>query len=284
MIGRAGCGGHNVRVDPADFYTGIVAELYGPLKLFRESADEYATFIESSGEPALELGCGDGEPLLELRGRGLDVEGIDSSADMLDRLRRSAADRGLDVTVHRQKMQELNLPGRYRSIFLAGATFNLLPDDATALRALRAIRAHLAGGGSARVPLFIPGPTPVDQLGRAREAAGPGGAVLRVSVQAEELDEITRTRRTTLRYERVAPVDCAMENTATGDTATGESAPVESTVVERVWTLHWYTTGGFRELAAEAGLVAASIRDDDGAPAGADATSFTVILQASDDV
>jgi ubiquinone/menaquinone biosynthesis C-methylase UbiE len=72
-------------VDPADFYTGIVAELYGPLKSFSQDCEPYAAFIEQAGTPALELGCGDGDPLLQLRQRGLEVEGVDSSADMLER-------------------------------------------------------------------------------------------------------------------------------------------------------------------------------------------------------
>lgn len=61
---------------PADFYTGVVAELYEPLKSESPDPAEYGQFIEQYGEPALELGCGDGEPLLDLRKRGFDVERI----------------------------------------------------------------------------------------------------------------------------------------------------------------------------------------------------------------
>lgn len=61
-------------MDAADFYTGIVAELYGP---------PYAAFIRQAGMPALEPGCGDGDPLLELCRRGLDVDGVESSTDLL---------------------------------------------------------------------------------------------------------------------------------------------------------------------------------------------------------
>lgn len=35
--------------------------------------------------PAQELGCGDGDPLHELRRRSLEVDGVDSSADVLER-------------------------------------------------------------------------------------------------------------------------------------------------------------------------------------------------------
>jgi hypothetical protein len=57
-------------IDPAQFYTGIVAELYTPLRSATPDPDIYARFIGVVGEPALELGCGDGDPMIELRRRG----------------------------------------------------------------------------------------------------------------------------------------------------------------------------------------------------------------------
>ncbi|MFC9291001.1 class I SAM-dependent methyltransferase [Streptomyces sp. NPDC057052] len=241
-------------MDPADFYTGIVAELYGPLKSFPQGPEPYAAFIRQAGMPALELGCGDGEPLLELRRRGLDVDGVDSSADMLERLRRRADEQGIRATVFHQRMEALNLPRRYRAIFLAGPTFTLLPDDATALAALRGIRAHLAEDGTALVPLFTPAPTPAEQIGRVRTAAAPDGAQLRVSVVAEQRDETARTQTTLLRYERHHGSD--------------------STVEERPWITHWYTRDQFEERATTAGLTATAVTDPDGKPAPADATGL----------
>ncbi|WP_217241269.1 class I SAM-dependent methyltransferase [Streptomyces sp. AC555_RSS877] len=241
-------------MDPADFYTGIVAALYGPLKSFSQDPEPYAAFIQQAGMPALELGCGDGEPLLELRRRGLDVDGVDSSADMLERLRRRAAEQDIPATVFHQRMEALNLPRRYRAIFLAGPTFTLLPDDATALAALRAIRAHLAEGGTALVPLFTPEPTPAEQIGRVRTAAAPDGAELRVSVLAEQRDKTARTQTALLRYER--------------------HHESESTIEDRPWTMHWYTRDQFVRLATTAGLAVTAVTDPDGKPAPADATGL----------
>ncbi len=241
-------------MDPADFYTGIVAELYGPLKSFSHDPEPYAAFIQQAGMPALELGCGDGEPLLELRRRGLDVDGVDSSADMLERLRRRADEQDIRATVFHQRMEALNLPRRYRAIFLAGPTFTLLPDDATALAALRAIRAHLAEGGTALVPLFTPEPTPAEQIGRVRTAVAPDGAELRLSVIAEQRDETARTQTTLLRYER--------------------HHDSESTIEDRPWTMHWYTRDQFERLATTAGLAVTAVTDPDGKPAPADATGL----------
>jgi SAM-dependent methyltransferase len=248
-------------MDPADFYTGVVAEAYAPLKSFSQDPEPYAAFIQEAGGPALELGCGDGDPLLALRRRGLDVEGVDSSADMLARCRRRADEEGIGVTLHHQRMEALDLPRRFQAIFLAGPTFNLLPDDATAEAALRGIRGHLADGGSALVPLHVPSRTPADRIGQVRTATADDGAELRFSLVSEERDEDTRTQRALLRYERRG---------ADGDT-----------VVERPWLLHWYTLAGFQELAAAAGLVTVSVSGADGGAAREDATAMTFRLQAA---
>lgn len=247
-------------MEPASFYTGIVAELYAPLKSASQDPDSYASFIEASGQPALELGCGNGDPLLELRRRGLDVDGVDSSADMLAICRRRAADDGLDVTVHQQAMESLDLPRRYRSIFLAGPTFNLLPDDTTARRALERIRIHLDEGGSALVPLFVPTSTAEDALGQPRSATEPDGSTISVTAIAEERDDKARTQRTTLRYERVTAG--------------------RRTTVDRPWVLHWHTQEGFRRLASSVGLATVAVLDAAGRPASDDANVFVFWLQS----
>ena len=246
-------------MQPADFYTGLVADLYAPLKSVRTDPAPYAALVRRYGEPALELGCGDGEPLLDLRRQGLDVEGVDSSADMLARCRTAARAAGLDVVLHHQRMEALDLPGRYRTVFLAGPTFTLLPDDDSAAAALRAIRRHLTGDGVAVVPLFLPRPTDHAELGRIREARADDGALLRFSVRSEERDEPGRTQRSHLRYERLAGA--------------------EHTVLDRVWTLHWHDREGFRALAAGAGLATEAVVTPSGRPAPADADVFTFLLR-----
>lgn len=172
----------NASQDPWNFYTGIVAELYEPLKSTNQAWEPYAQFIAQSGEPALGLGSGDGEPILDLRRNGFDVDGVDSSPDMLARCADKAKQEGIDVTLFQQRMENLDLPRRYRSIFLAGPTFTLLPNDETALRALKSIGHHLTEDGSAMVPLFIPSPTPEQQIGTVQEAIVEDGAVLRFSM------------------------------------------------------------------------------------------------------
>jgi hypothetical protein len=46
----------------------------------------------------LQLGCGDGDPLLALQADGLDVHGLDWLADVLAKLLRTAAERSIEGT------------------------------------------------------------------------------------------------------------------------------------------------------------------------------------------
>lgn len=247
-------------MDPAQFYTGLVAQLYGALRSSTPDTSVYRDFIAASGEPALELGCGDGDPLLPLRAAGLDVDGVDSSADMLQRLRAFAAEQGLTVSVFEQRMQDLDLPRRYRSIFLAGPTFTVLPDDAAAVACLQAIRRHLTPDGQALIPLWIPPRTPEDQFGILREQPDPhGDGTIAIAVMGERYDDEGRIRVSRLRYE-------------------WRRAGGEVEALEREWLIHWYTPTGFAGLAETAGLRVIDVRDDDGREPADDAEDFTVRL------
>jgi SAM-dependent methyltransferase len=247
--------------DPAQFYTGLVAEAYALLRSFAPDVDLCERVIRELGEPALELGCGDGDPLIELRRRGVDVEGLDSSGDMVERCRRRAGVEGVDVVVHQADMTAMSLGRRFQTIFLAGPTMNLLPDDATTTAALAAIYSHLEPGGRAFIPLFEPAPVADIADLEPKEHVGADGTRLRATVTKVERDETARVQTTTLRYERA------------------HSSVDEIETVERPWLLHWHTQDGFRALAERAGLVAESITDYHGEPATPEATYIHVTLR-----
>ncbi|GEP39674.1 hypothetical protein NPS01_33370 [Nocardioides psychrotolerans] len=246
-------------MDPADFYSGIVVDAYARLKSSTFDPEPYVRFVQRHGEPALEIGCGDGEPLLDLCAAGLDVDGVDSSADMVARCREKAAERGLTTGVFHQRAESLDLERRYASIYFAGPTFNLLPDDDTASRALHAIRDHLTEDGAALVPLWVPAPTPPDDFDVTLSASEDPDVELRYTSLSEVVDPQRRTRVTTARYERVTP------------------AGVE--VADREWLIHWHTPSGFHALCASAGLrVVSLVNDETGSPAPEASTTFTATV------
>ncbi|HET7385843.1 MAG TPA: class I SAM-dependent methyltransferase [Nocardioidaceae bacterium] len=215
------------------FYTGLVADLYGPLKSTSFHADPYHDLIRRFGEPALELGCGDGDPLLDLRGRGLDVDGIDSSPDMIERLHRRASERGMAVNAWVDLMETLRAPRSYQTVFLAGPTFNLLPDDHAMSQALSRIAEVLSPDGSAVIPLFVPESVGSEDIGApTRESTSMGW--IQCQVVSAVRNEHARTQTLTLRYER------------------NEGARTQ--ILERDWVIHWISFEGFTAIARQAGL------------------------------
>lgn len=246
-------------VAPANFYTGLVAELYSSLRSVDPDPDPYARFIARTGGPALELGCGDGDPLLELRRRGLDVEGLDSSPDMLERCRARALDRGLDVVLHESSIETMQLGRRYRSMYLAGPTFNLITDDETAQRALARIRLHLEPTGAALIPLFVPDAVRPDQLGHSTEHRTETGTVHRCTTVSARRDDVERVQSVLLRYERVDGDDVS--------------------ILDREWALHWYTQAGFRTLLGAAGLQVRAVLGTDASPADSGAAQVVFIVE-----
>lgn len=251
---------HAVLMDAADFYSGIVVDAYARLKSNSFDADRYRNFVVSHGEPALELGCGDGQPLLDLCAEGLEVEGVDSSADMLDRCRENALRRGLRVGLHQQRVEDLHLERRYASIYFAGPTFTLLPDDRTVQRALKAIWKHLADGGRALIPLWVPSPTPEEELGVCRSDDDGLGVEVRYTPLGEKTDPVLRTRVTSSRYERVTATD--------------------HQVADREWIIHWQTPSSFRRACAESGLDVVELVDDaTGSVVTDDSTEFTATVR-----
>ncbi|HEX7035645.1 MAG TPA: class I SAM-dependent methyltransferase [Pseudomonadales bacterium] len=248
--------------DPSLFYTGLVAELYDPLVSERARARDYLPFLERSGTPALELGCGTGRPLLELAALGYDVDGLDASPDMLARCREAAREQGLEVNLYHARMQDFALPRRYRSIFLAGASFTLLTSDAEARRALGCMRAHLLPGGSVLIPLETVDAAAVRaELGRFRETGGAGGTRLRCAVVAVDCSADGRDVARRLRYERRWP-DGRVE------------------VLERVWRTRSWPQAAFARLLDESGFESIRMRSRDGGPAASDAPVFVALARA----
>jgi len=238
-------------VDPAQFYTGLIAELYEPLVGERARADDYVGFLERTGTPALELACGGGEPLLDLLERGFEVEGLDSSDDMLALCRTKAAQRGLSPVLHRGSMQAFDTGRRYRSIFLAGASFTLLTTDDDALGALRCMYAHLEPGGRALVPLEAANLAVIEAIvGQFRETQSPAGDLLRVGFCGVSTHDGGRNIHQRLRYERHPA---------------GGGAPE---IVERTWERRIFDREQFQALVAKTPFGAARLVDRAGSGPG----------------
>lgn len=134
---------------PEHDYGGPLAVAYDaslpPGTVFGDD-EVYLRTIRRAGGPALELGTGNGRFLLPALREGLQVEGLERSADMLTRCRAHLVAAGLDTPLHHATMAPLALGREYAAIVCPASSFTLIIDGA--VDALASWRAHLAPGGA----------------------------------------------------------------------------------------------------------------------------------------
>jgi SAM-dependent methyltransferase len=127
------------------WHYGVIARWWAEFNTSGPEIDYFRRFVEA-GQPALDVACGTGRLLLPYFRDGLDVDGCDISPDMLAHCREVAEREGLDPNLYAQAMHELDLPRRYRTIYVCGG-FGLGSTREQDVEALRRFHDHLEPGG-----------------------------------------------------------------------------------------------------------------------------------------
>ncbi len=134
--------------DGGTWHHGLIARWWAEFN--HGEPDELAYYeaaIRRYGEPALDLGCGTGRILLPLVAAGLDVDGVDVSADMIAHARTGAELADASPGLFVQAGHELDLPRRYRTIYVCGV-FGIGGRRDLDLETLHRAYAHLEPGGA----------------------------------------------------------------------------------------------------------------------------------------
>jgi len=152
-----------------DHYDAIasIAEFYDATLVYQERKDVefYVTEARASGGPVLELGCGTGRVLLPTARAGIEITGLDSSANMLARCRAKAdaepeeVRRG--VTLVRGDLAAFELGRQFALITIPFRPFQHLLTVEQQLGCLRASRRHLAARGRLIFDVFQVEPTSI---------------------------------------------------------------------------------------------------------------------------
>jgi SAM-dependent methyltransferase len=130
-------------------YASLAAQFYdlyqseappGALEFYREQA------LRADG-PILEPMCGSGRYLLPLLAEGLDIEGSDRSAWMLEACSRRASALKLTPKLHEQSIEDLSPERRCALVFIPSGSFCLLTRAEHVRRALERVYAALLPGG-----------------------------------------------------------------------------------------------------------------------------------------
>lgn len=144
-------------LDNSKHYNQLIADWYD-LLLKDETFDIqfYKKIVTNSQKPILELACGTGRLLIEYLEQGIDIDGLDSSKPMLEKCKNKAHKSGLKTTLYYQKIEDMKLKRKYKTMFAAGGSFQLLDTFEKAMQALKKIYNHLQPRGLLVLDLFIP--------------------------------------------------------------------------------------------------------------------------------
>ena len=144
------------------YWFDAVAEFLGPAYLrnaFTKGTEQEVEFLVDAlaleaGMRVLDVGCGPGRHALALARRGVDVVGIDHSAEFVRLAREAAAGEGLSAAFEELDVRELHRPGEFdATICLCQGGFGLLGGrDETAV--FERIAATVRVGGRLAVSAF----------------------------------------------------------------------------------------------------------------------------------
>ena len=142
---------------PETWHHGLVATWWAEFNDdFRPHEIPYfRRHVERDGQPALDVACGTGRLLLPYLRAGLDVDGCDISADMVQHCRAKAAGEGLSPVLFVQGMHEIDPPRTYRTVFVCGA-FGLGSTRAQDVEALSRLHDALQPGGTLLLDIEVP--------------------------------------------------------------------------------------------------------------------------------
>ena len=139
-------------------YSGLEASLYDVLDELSEFDDAhfFRWFIENYPGPVLDVGCGTGRLLIPYAKEGIDIEGIDTSNEMLDICRDKLKADDLGNRISCADMRDFDLDRKYQVIMIPGFSIQLLREESEAIACLENCRKHLMPGGILIVCSYIP--------------------------------------------------------------------------------------------------------------------------------
>jgi ubiquinone/menaquinone biosynthesis C-methylase UbiE len=181
-------------------YTGLVADWYDDF-LIDDYLDVvlYTSLVREHGGPALELACGTGRLLLALHNDSVEADGVDISAEMLGRCRSKAAAAGFSPRLECAPMQEFSMGRLYRSVLVAGGSFQLLTEAEDIESCLHGIREHLHPGGRVFLDVDVSQPASHSDWKIGRTAVR--GDETLVYMSTNTYDGVTRRNTIQTRYE-----------------------------------------------------------------------------------
>jgi SAM-dependent methyltransferase len=181
--------------DPGEYgrHIGAVYDTLAAAAFHTDTDATVALLAElAAGGPVLELGIGTGRLAIPLLQLGLDVHGIEGSAEMVEQLRSKPG--GADLPVVVGNFADCRVEGEFALVVLAANTIYALPSQDAQVQTFRNAAAHLGPGGRFVVEAWVPDIGDF-RAGRALRIVSLDDR--RVVLEAAELDPVEQRMRTT---------------------------------------------------------------------------------------
>jgi SAM-dependent methyltransferase len=180
--------------DPTAYGASGIAEQYDDLyrdEWETDAAVDRIAELAGAGK-VLELGIGTGRLATPLVARGVEVHGVDASADMVGKLRQKPG--GDSIPVHIGDFSQVDAGREFSLVVLAVNTIFALPDQQAQVACFRNAARHLGAGGRFVVEAWVPdiGAFRHNRLVRPRVQRGDT-----ISIETAEIDPVEQMIRTT---------------------------------------------------------------------------------------
>ena len=180
--------------DPTAYGASGIADEYDDLYAGHWETDTAVDRIAelAEGGKVLELGIGTGRLALPLLERGIEVHGVDGSAEMVAKLRQKPGGDRIPVVVG--DFAHADAGRNFTLVVLAVNTLFALPDQAAQVECFRNAARHLAPSGRFVIEAWVP------DVGAFRHNRVVRPRIMRsdrISIETAELDPVTQTMRTT---------------------------------------------------------------------------------------
>ncbi len=116
----------------------------------------YQRISENCSGPALELGCGTGRITIPIAEKGVPITGLDIARGMLDRARKKAADKGVDIEWFKADCRDFHLNQKFSLIIFPFNSLLHFHDRESLEACFDRVKEHLAPGGRFVFDVFNP--------------------------------------------------------------------------------------------------------------------------------
>ena len=138
----------------AETYGERIAEVYD--NWYPAADEDCIAFLASFGKlvRTLELGIGTGRVAIPLKERGVDIQGIDASPAMTNRLRRKGLGSAIPVTYG--DFSTVSVEGTFGLIYVVFNTFFALTTQESQIRCMKEVAKHFDRDGRFVMEAFVP--------------------------------------------------------------------------------------------------------------------------------